>query len=729
MVNIGGTDYQEEVSFTASNGDRVYFADGFVKIDITGDDGLLEAGAFKRIESTDIDNSESTPGLGIGLSITDDKSNTAKVGEVITYTFTFDEAVTDFDINDITVTGGTKGTFTSVNGSESVYTLELTPPANSKGIISLTVAVDAATSKVNTALKSVAASNNQSFDTQAPTLIISDDKADALTLKTGDTITYTFTFSEAVTGFDKSVINISNGAIKTGTDLIASTTPADAGKVYTLTVVPSSDLDVGSNLTVSVSANPAITDSAGNAYSTAAANNEQAIDTKAPVAALSGNMAPNENLTMTFLEAVTINTAGSIVIYDKANSDTLITIDIANQVSLDSTNKIITINPGSDLIVNKNYYVKIDAGTFKDTAGNNYEGIDSNSGWGFLVYSFTTTAQWVDASGNSVSDNGINASEFSTLAIQGTLTNSSGATGVVISAITFKATSGTTANDRVVETSNLPTFASANGTEWTLANSKIPALVSGETYTIEINLSSTGGGTSTGGNTTPVLIDTAAPIITSWAVNSPTDGQSGFKVGDVIELTMTTNEALSLSNATSSKVTIGNKEFTLDTRKGAAKAGASVDELKQLFFTYTVKVDDSVSKADFEITNASAIALTGVTDAVGNMVATTGTYPIELDRNVDGVVPTIGDITLNWGDILNAIEDNSNGTVTVATTGVENNQEVSLVINQKTYTGTVTNNSATITVAATDLQALTHGQTYSYKVNIKNTAGNPAIKK
>ncbi|NYT27381.1 MAG: hypothetical protein H0A76_05490 [Candidatus Thiodubiliella endoseptemdiera] len=41
----------------------------------------------------------------------------------------------------------------------------------------------------------------------------------------------------------------------------------------------------------------------------------------------------------------------------------------------------------------------------------------------------------------------------------------------------------------------------------------------------------------------PLFYDTAAPIITGWAVNSPTDGQSGFKVGDVIELTMTTNEA------------------------------------------------------------------------------------------------------------------------------------------------------------------------------------------
>ncbi|NYT27382.1 MAG: hypothetical protein H0A76_05495 [Candidatus Thiodubiliella endoseptemdiera] len=76
-------------------------------------------------------------------------------------------------------------------------------------------------------------------------------------------------------------------------------------------------------------------------------------------------------------------------------------------------------------------------------------------------------------------------------------------------------------------------------------------------------------------------------------------------------------------------MTIGNKEFTLDTGKGAAKAGASADELKQLFFTYTVKVDDSINKADFEITNASAITLTGVTDVAGNnIVATTGTYPL-----------------------------------------------------------------------------------------------------
>ncbi|NYT27995.1 MAG: hypothetical protein H0A76_08955 [Candidatus Thiodubiliella endoseptemdiera] len=60
-VTINDTEYQEEVSFTASNGDRVYFANGFFKIDIAGNDGLSNAGVFQKIKSTDIDSSSSTP--------------------------------------------------------------------------------------------------------------------------------------------------------------------------------------------------------------------------------------------------------------------------------------------------------------------------------------------------------------------------------------------------------------------------------------------------------------------------------------------------------------------------------------------------------------------------------------------------------------------------------------------------------------------------------------------
>ncbi|WP_369177465.1 BspA family leucine-rich repeat surface protein [Candidatus Thiodubiliella endoseptemdiera] len=167
-VTIGDTDYQEEVSFTASNGDRVYFADGFVKIDITGDDGLSEAGAFKRIISTDIDGSESTPGLGIGLSITDDLAETsiinkAKVGTDITYTFTFKDDVTGFDKTDIEVTGGIKGAF---SGSGSVYSLVVRVTDNSTTDLFVGVAKDAA---IGGGVGTEYASNSHKVDTVAPT--------------------------------------------------------------------------------------------------------------------------------------------------------------------------------------------------------------------------------------------------------------------------------------------------------------------------------------------------------------------------------------------------------------------------------------------------------------------------------------------------------------------------------------------------------------------------------
>ncbi|HCC07469.1 MAG TPA: hypothetical protein DEP72_04855 [Clostridiales bacterium] len=57
------------------------------------------------------------------LTVTANTEDTTTV-KSITYTLTFSETVTGFDINDITVANGTKGTFTAVSGS--VYTLVVT---------------------------------------------------------------------------------------------------------------------------------------------------------------------------------------------------------------------------------------------------------------------------------------------------------------------------------------------------------------------------------------------------------------------------------------------------------------------------------------------------------------------------------------------------------------------------------------------------------------------------
>ena len=64
-------------------------------------------------------------------------------GGTITYTFTFDEAVTGFTAGDITVTNGSKGSFSSIDAD--TYTLVVTPDADSSGDIGVTVASHVAT--------------------------------------------------------------------------------------------------------------------------------------------------------------------------------------------------------------------------------------------------------------------------------------------------------------------------------------------------------------------------------------------------------------------------------------------------------------------------------------------------------------------------------------------------------------------------------------------------------
>jgi hypothetical protein len=246
------------------------------------------------------------------------------------------------------------------------------------------------------------------------------------------------------------------------------------------------------------------------------------IDTTAPIATLSSDIAPTADLTMTFLEGVTKG-AGNITIYD--TTDTAINpvvIDVTtDQVSIDNTSKIITINPARNLIAGHNYYAQVDANTFKDTTGNDYAGINDKNTWGFTVAKLGTTAIWSNDS-TDVADNGINASELSSLSITGTLSNLSNiASDVKITSIVFKAASGSAGDVAYSGTTSgaMPTLSSdSNGATWTLANAEMPTLVSGESYSIEVGLSAAGGITGAGGNDAAILVDTIAPTIAIFII-------------------------------------------------------------------------------------------------------------------------------------------------------------------------------------------------------------------
>ncbi|RVT48434.1 Ig-like domain-containing protein [Rubrivivax albus] len=97
------------------------------------------------------------------VAITDDVS-AATAGGVVTFTFTFSEDVGEsFVAEDVLVTGGTAGTLTKV--SDTVYTLAVTPPADTAGTISVSVAAAKFRDLANN--DNVAeATATQAFDTQ-----------------------------------------------------------------------------------------------------------------------------------------------------------------------------------------------------------------------------------------------------------------------------------------------------------------------------------------------------------------------------------------------------------------------------------------------------------------------------------------------------------------------------------------------------------------------------------
>jgi len=149
-------------------------------------------------------------------------------------------------------------------------------------VVSYTVGTDSAAPKdvAGNAMSSTdlpAASSNIGglkdlvIDTTAPTLVISDSLASGKA--TGD-VTYTFEFSEPVTGFDADDVTVTNGTTGAFTEVSGSN-----GKKYTVLVTPGVNTE-GTDIGVSVGTG--LTDVAGNAIAAPTTAEPQAWDRKAP---------------------------------------------------------------------------------------------------------------------------------------------------------------------------------------------------------------------------------------------------------------------------------------------------------------------------------------------------------------------------------------------------------------------------------------------------------------
>ena len=284
------------------------------------------------------------------VTITDDVAAATTNGPV-TFTFTFSEAVTGFTATDVVVTGGATGAFTAV--SATVYTLVVTPTANSVGNITVNVAagvaVDAAGNPNTIATQSV-----QAVDTVVPTVAITDDEAGTAIVAGGDVV-YTFTFSEGVTGFDATDVAVTGGTKGAFTAVSAT--------VYTLAVTPNANSTA--NITVDVAAGVAL-DAAGNP-NTIATQSVQAVDTVVPTVAITDD------------EAGTAIVAGGDVVYTFTFSQGVIGFDAADVVvtggakgafsAVSPTVYTLAVTPNANSTAN--ITVNVAAGVAVNASGNN----------------------------------------------------------------------------------------------------------------------------------------------------------------------------------------------------------------------------------------------------------------------------------------------------------------------------------------------------------------------
>lgn len=139
--------------------------------------------------------------------------------------------------------------------------------------------------------------------------------------------------------------------------------------------------------------------------------------------------------------------------------------------------------------------------------------------------------------------------------------------------------------------------------------------------------------------------------------------------------------------------------------------------------TLTAATYDSVAGTltpDTGLTDGTYDFTYTLTDAAGNE----SSLSPALRLIIDTIAPTISTVTLSWGATLDYGESFRSATVTVDTSGMEDGQIISVVMNGTTYTGTVTSNSGTVTIPAAALTGLTNKANASLTTSATDLAGN-----
>lgn len=156
------------------------------------------------------------------LTITPNGTTTA--ASPILFVFTFSENVVGFSASSVTVSNGTKGTF---SGSGTTYSLQVTPTAD--GPVGITVGLGGATDAAGNPNPATVATVTSSRT--SPTVTIAPNG----TSTSSSPIIFSFTWNQVMDGFTADAVNVYNGVKGTfsgsGTNFSLSVTPISDGPV------------------------------------------------------------------------------------------------------------------------------------------------------------------------------------------------------------------------------------------------------------------------------------------------------------------------------------------------------------------------------------------------------------------------------------------------------------------------------------------------------------------
>ena len=625
-ANVNGATLSPTHSYTAGLGDSYVLMDNDSSDAITGNfSGLSEGGTVTASGNSTLLTASYTGGTGNDFILTaptnpvvqsvsaSTANGTYKIGDTISITVTFDQAVTvDTSGGTPTLqleTGTADQTATYVSGSGGTtltfsYTVQAGDTSADLDYLSTSaLALNGATIKdglsndANLTLATPGAANslgaNQALviDGVRPTasIVISDTA-----LAVGETSLVTITFNEAVTGFTTADLTVANGSV-------SGLSSSDGGVTWTATLTPTTSIEDTTN--VITLDNTGVQDAATNAGTGTTDSNNYAIDTLRPTASVVVSdtaLAVGETslVTITFSEAVTGFTTADLTVANgvvsglsSADGGITWTATLTPTASITDTTNVITLdNTG-----------------VQDAAGNAGTGTtDSNN---YAIDTVRPTASIV------VADTALAAGETSLV----TITFSEAVTG-------FTTADLTVANGVVSGLSS-----SDGGITWTATLTPTTSITD---TTNLITLDNTGvqdaagnAGTSTT-DSNNYAIDTARPTASIVVADT------ALAIGETSPVTITFSEAV--TGFTTADLTVANGVVS-----GLSSSDGGV--------TWTATLTPTASITD--TTNLITLDNTGVQDTAGNTgTSTTDSNNYAIDTTRPTAMIVVADTALAAGE-------------------------------------------------------------------------------